>query len=228
MLYAYYKSGNDDLRLAESELQHSINKGYDLYYTLLLLVTEVTRYAELRQDAATHRKQRNVSNLVQHNRFIGNRFAQQLSENEQFQEYLSENKLSWTDFQNVVKNLFERIEESSYYEAYIEEEESYQHDKDLWIKVFKKEILGNELLEEALEELSIYWLDDLEIVLSFVVKTIRSFDESKGSMQNLLPKYKDDSDYSFVIRLFQNAILNSEEYRTLISRSEERRVGKEC
>lgn len=57
-----------------------------------------------------------------------------------------------------------------------------------------------------MEEQNIYWNDDLEIVESFVLKTIKQFDQTTGAEQPLLPMYKDSADEEFVKSLFRKSI----------------------
>ena len=42
------------------------------------------------------------------------------------------------------------------------------------------------MIEEYLEDKSIYWNDDIEIVETFALKTIKKFEEKKGSKQSLI------------------------------------------
>jgi transcription antitermination protein NusB len=86
----------------------------------------------------------------------------------------------------------------------------------LWRKIFKRCILSNEELLTSLEEQSIYWNDDLEIVVSFILKTIKKFDSEDGRTKPLLPMFKDDEDRMFASKLFRSAILNGAEYKALI------------
>ena len=52
VLYAFFRGDNHDKVIAEKELCHSIQKAYDLYFYLLQLIVELTRYSEQRIDAA--------------------------------------------------------------------------------------------------------------------------------------------------------------------------------
>ena len=81
------------------------------------------------------------------------------------------------------------------------------------------ELLDNEELDALLEEQSLYWNDDKFVVDTFVIKTIKRFEEEKGALQQLLPEYKDVADMDFARRLFRTTIANAEEYRTLMSGS---------
>ena len=68
-----------------------------------------------------------------------------------------------------------------------------------------------------LEEQSLYWNDDKSIVDTFVVKTIKRFEESAGAEQELLPEYKDVEDMSYARNLLHAAIKNADEYRKLMA-----------
>ena len=72
-------------------------------------------------------------------------------------------------------------------------------------------------MDQVLEEKSLYWNDDKEIVDTFVLKTIKRFEEQNGANQELLPEFKDEEDKDFARRLFRRAILNADYYRHLIS-----------
>ena len=97
------------------------------------------------------------------------------------------------------------------------DDDSYEADRELWRKLYKTYIFNNDSLDQVLEDQSLYWNDDKEIVDTFVLKTIKRFDEKKGANQELLPEFKDDEDQEFARRLFRRTILNSDYYRHLIS-----------
>jgi N utilization substance protein B len=96
---------------------------------------------------------------------------------------------------------------------------SYEEDQELWRKLYKTFIFENEELDALLEEQSLYWNDDKSIVDTFVLKTIKRFEEENGAQQKLLPEYKDVADMDFARKLFKNTISNAEEYRALMSGS---------
>ena len=55
IVYAYYQNGGKNLETAEKELFFSMSKAYDLYNYLLLLMVEVTKYANKRIMAAKNK-----------------------------------------------------------------------------------------------------------------------------------------------------------------------------
>ena len=96
------------------------------------------------------------------------------------------------------------------------EDFGYAADRELIRKLYKTFVDGNEDFDSLLEEHSLYWNDDKEIVDSFVLKTIKRFNEETTPEQPLLPKYASEDDHEFARRLFRATIDRGEEIRTLL------------
>ena len=97
------------------------------------------------------------------------------------------------------------------------DEDSYQADRELWRKIYRTLIEDNADLDALLEEQSLYWNDDKEIVDSFVLKTIKRFDEKNKANQELLPEYDSEEDKDFARKLFRATIINGNEYQHYMS-----------
>jgi N utilization substance protein B len=152
-------------------------------------------------------------------RFIDNTFVDQLRKNKQFVSYLNERKLSWVNHPEIIKELYEEIIACDFYQEYMETEcVDYQSDKDVWRKIFKRIILQNESLDNSIEDQSIFWTDDVEIVVSFILKTIKRFDKESGSDQELLPMFKDEEDAEFARKLLRGVLLNGNTYKEVIDK----------
>ncbi len=218
IVYAYYQNGGKNLETAEKELFFSLSKAYDLYNYLLLLIVAVTRYATKRIDMGKAKLRPTKEELMPNMKFVVNRFAAQLEVNKQLEEFVKNQKKTWDNDEDFVKSLYNRIVESDVYKEYMAAEtSSYAEDRELWRKIYKTMIFNNEALDALLEEQSLYWNDDKEIVDTFVLKTIKRFDESNGSRQELLPEFKDEEDRDYARRLFRRTILNADYYRHLMS-----------
>lgn len=191
----------------------SLSKAYHLYNTLLLLVVAVTKMARKRYDVAAARADREGQERPS-DRFAFNKFATQLEENTMLRTFVEEQRNVWDDKVEFVKNLFLRIEESEMYQEFMaSDDDSYDAHRELWRKIYKYFVEDNEDLNALLEEESLYWNDDKEIVDSFVLKTIKRFDEKNGKNQELLPEYTDVEDREYARRLFRAAIMNSDQYQ---------------
>ena len=218
IVYAYYQNGGKNLDTAEKELFFSLSKAYDMYNHLLLLMVEITKQAERKQSAAKNKLLPTEEELHPNTKFVDNRFIAQLEVNKQLLEFSETQKKTWENESEFVKRLCEVIMNSDIYKEYMEcETSSYEEDRELWRKIYKRIIFNNYELDQVLEDQSLYWNDDKEIVDTFVLKTIKRFEEENGADQPLLPEFKDDEDQDFARRLFRRSILNAEYYRHLIS-----------
>lgn len=217
VLYAFYHSDNRDKAIAENELRHSLQKAYDLYFYLLALMVELTRFAEQKIDAARNKYLPTDKEKNPQMRFVENLFVKQLSENEQLNEYLKKRKLSWVNYQDALKRMYQEITESDFFADYMSvDEHSYDADKSLWKKIFKMEMSDGSPLLATLEDENAYWLSDVDIIGSFVFKTIKMFKQENGSAQELLPMYKDPADLAFALKLFHTTIDRNEEFGKMI------------
>ena len=218
LVYAYYQNGGKNLDTAEKELFFSLSKAYDLYNYLLLLMVEVTKQANKRLNAAKNKLVPTKEELFPNTKFVENRFIAQLEVNKQLLEFSNNQKKTWENEADFVKTLCDKILESDIYKEYMASEtSSYEEDRELWRKLYKNIIFNNIELDQVLEDQSLYWNDDKEIVDTFVLKTIKRFDEKNGAKQELLPEFKDEEDQDFARRLFRRTILNADYYRHLIS-----------
>ncbi|MBO4985294.1 MAG: transcription antitermination factor NusB [Bacteroides sp.] len=218
IVYAYYQNGSKNLDAAEKELFFSLSKAYDLYNYLLMLMVALTNYAQKRIDAAKAKLAPTVEELYPNMKFVENKFISQLGMNKQLLDFVSVQKRSWSNDEDFVKSLYEKIIVSDIYKEYMaSDDNSYEADREVWRKLYKTFIFNNEDLDAFLEDQSLYWNDDKDVVDTFVLKTIKRFEEKNGANQELLPEFKDEDDQEFARRLFRRAILNCDYYRHLIS-----------
>lgn len=217
-LYSYYKGGGQSPFAAQKELAFSLEKTYDLYFHLLQLSVEVTRYAANRIETRRNKLRPTDEDLRPNMRFVENAFIRQLADNEQLAGRLAERKLSWMNYPDLMKSLYEQIEATDFFLEYMQADGTdYEADKEVWRKIYRRVFLDSEELEEAVEEQSIYWADDLEVLVSFIVKTIKRFDAEAGAQQALLPMFKDEEDRRYGERLLECALKNEKEYLDLIN-----------
>ncbi|MCR5680221.1 MAG: transcription antitermination factor NusB [Prevotella sp.] len=219
LTYAYYQNGNKNIDAAEKELAFSLSKAYDLYNHLLALIVAVTK-EEQRRLELRQAKVRREGGEMPSQKFVLNRFALQLADNKQLNEFVSSQKRTWADDQEFVGRLCEEIELSEIYKEYMESpEDDYAADRELWRRLYRALIQDNADLEALLEEQSLYWNDDKDVVDTFVLKTIKRFEEKNGPRQELLAEYDTDDEVDYARKLFRATIMNGEEYQRYMSES---------
>ncbi len=221
LIYAFYQNGNKNIDAAEKELLFSLSKAYDLYNYLLALMVAIKDYAQRRIEVGKNKRIQTEEDKNPNTRFVDNMFIAQLETNKQLNEFITNQKRNWIDDDEAfVKEIYDQIIESNLYKLYmVEENPTYETDREFWRKLYKTFIYNNDSLDQLLEEQSLYWNDDKEIVDTFVMKTIKRFDLKNGTDQELLPEYKDEEDLEFARRLFRSSIMNADEYRHLINES---------
>lgn len=217
LTYAYYQNGHHNMDTAEKELLFSLSKAYDLYNYLLGLIVAITQEERRRVDIATRRAEREGTEAPSQ-RFAFNKFATQLEENKQLNLFMEDKKMSWENDVEAVRKLCDQIERSPLYQEYMmSDAEDYETDRELWRRIYRTLIQGNEDLDAILEEKSLYWNDDKEIVDTFVLKTIKRFDPANKADQELLPEYDDTEDREYALKLFRSTILNADTYQRYMS-----------
>lgn len=219
LVYAFYQNDGKTLDVAEKELKFSLSKAYELYKYLLSMLVDLKAYGERRAESSAARAERlgtKIGGLSPDRQFADNKFLVQLADNKALGEY-REKKQEWPEEPAFVKKLYTTMIESELYQNYLTKEDfSYEADRELIRKLYKTYVCNNEDFDSLLEEHSLYWNDDKEIVDSFVMKTIKRFKEDSTAEQELLPDYAAVEDKNFAGTLFVETLKRDQEVRQLI------------
>ncbi len=217
-LYAFFQSKKDEQVIAEKELIHSVNKTYDLYLSMLLLLVDIRHFAELKLEEAKSKRLPSEEDLNPNTRFIDNRVLDLLAVNKQLQKNAQDRGISWTNHQDFIKKLFLELKETEEYIEYMNlPNVGFEEDRQVTLKLFKRHIANFDLLHHHIEESSIYWSDDLDHVASMVIKTVKLFQLDSDEYLDILPKFKDPMDEpDFMHVLFNRAIRRNEELDSVV------------
>lgn len=217
ILFAFYRGENDSLAKAEKELIHSIKRGYDLYHYLFVLLLDLQTFAQRRIEIARLKLMPTSEDLNPNTRFIDNPLFSLIHSNESIKEYTTYNKLSWVQYPELIKKLFQKISASEYYQKYMEMPEvDFATHRQLLVSILTKELLDFDDFTQSLEEQSIYWNDDLDFMIGMVVKTLKKFEENQPDSTPVFPMYKNDEDEDFPKRLMRKVVLNHVENTSII------------
>ncbi|MBN1416553.1 MAG: transcription antitermination factor NusB [Bacteroidales bacterium] len=217
MLYAYFQNEDGEINKAEKNLFFSIQKSYDLYHYLLILIVEIADYASARIEIALQKKIPSFEDLNPNTKFIENKVIGMLRTNSQLTDYLTKTPLTWAQTPDLIKKLHNKIRMAKFFKDYMENPvRSFEEDKKIIIDIYNKELATFEGLYQVLEEQSIFWNDEVEFVISMIIKTIKGFVENENEKNQLLPLFKNKEDQDFVKNLFRKSILYREEYRAIV------------
>lgn len=206
---------------AERELKASLDKAYELYYSIFVLMIELTRQQAMRIDSAKSKHLATHEELNPNTRMIDNRFIAALEQNEDLRNFIAANPVTWDDDSSLIKSLLDRITRSDIYHDYMTADgNDFEADCEFWRNILKNIVFTSDDFADALETKSIYWNDDLPVMGTFVLKTIKqmaSHDADPDSFR-FLPHYKDLEDEQFGPDLFRLSADNRELYRGYIDR----------
>ncbi|MFZ6052435.1 transcription antitermination factor NusB [Halocola ammonii] len=214
-LYAYYQSVDKDMKKTENEMFHGIEKMYHMYLYLLLLIVEMQGAAIEKIEAGKNKRLPSEEDLHPNTRFVTNAPLRVLANSKTLKKAAESEKINWSENPDLIKKEFRTLIETDEYKEYMESSErGFHHDRIYLIRFFKKHLVNFEMLQDWFEEKSIFWNDDLDLVASMVIKTIKSIDEKSDDLE-LLPLWKED-EKEFVTKLFRNSIVHGEEYSKMI------------
>jgi transcription antitermination protein NusB len=217
-LYSYMQVKDNNITKGEKDLFFSIDKIYELYLSLLLIFTEIKEIAEQKIEDGKKKKLPTSEELAPNKKFINNELLNLLSKNIALNKGAEKIKFSWFEERSMLKKLLKEIIEQEEYVAYMTSEiQNFDSDKEFIIKIFKKTIANFEPLHNYLEEKSIFWNDDLDLMSSMAIKTLKSFTESSDEFSPLLDLFKDPEDeVNFVKTLYRKTIVQSDDHMQLI------------
>lgn len=215
VLFAFESSHSESIDSAEKELLLSCEKCRDLYYFLLNVCSPLVRVAEDKIEALKGKFNPTEEEANPNYKFVENRFVKLLEADADFQKFCKKKALGWEDYDVLVKKIYASIVASDYYKEYMSSDEnSLAKDCELFRHIFEEEFEDNEMLEKILEEMSIYWIDDLCYCLNVILKAIDDTAKSGKLFRPQLFFSYDDED--FAVRLLRASILNYEDYTKLI------------
>jgi len=219
-LYAYFQSNEDDYRRTEKELLTSVEKMYDLYVYLLMTFGELKHVALLRSEDAKNKLRPTENDINPNLKFIDNKVIEILENCAELRSASEQRKTNWVGDVNreMFRKMFIAIKDSETYFSFMNNEvRGFEEDKAFVLALFKEEIANSSILYNFFEEKNIGWIDDIDLMCSMVIKTIKSFSE-EGPNQ-LLDLYKDPVDEKqFIVTLLRKSILNDEENSKLIEK----------
>ena len=131
--------------------------------------------------------------------------------------------MSWDSGMPAVMDTYKRLTESDFYRAYMEADScTYEDDKRIWRQIYQNLLANDENLGDALDEMEVTldkanWSVDVDIVLSYIIKTIKRFKAESTPDEPLLEMFDSEDELQFATTLLEKAIAGHEQYEQLIN-----------
>ena len=188
----------------------------------MALIVDITDEQSYRLETAKSKYLPTSADLNPDTRLVDNRLARFLAGEPGLQAYLKDHPAGWAEDTGLLGTLLDLILGSEVYQRYMEAPATdWAADCEFWRDVMRHVVLPSDALAEALESKSVYWNDDLNIIGTFLLKTLRRLAQSPdGAVQDgtFLPQFKDEEDAAFGAQLFDFAVKGREQYRTDIDK----------
>lgn len=212
--FTNFFASRDNLADALKTLSQSLGMARELYLSLLALPVALVRLEELRLDENRHKYITTHEDLNPNLRFVENQLVASIASNPVVADWMEKNPGVWgPQEESVVASLLKAIHESAVYQDYMDfPATDYLTDCEFWRNIFKHVIFCNETFLEHLEDKSVFWNDDLEIIGTFLLKTLKRFEDGRGD-DSVLAMYKDEEDARFGAELFTAVIRNKDKYK---------------
>lgn len=224
-LFAQY-SGSDHTALsARKALLNKFSSTYSLYMMMLSFADELTTYAE--EQISENKKRAAVlhQSYTANRNFVNNRIAQQVFNNRRLRNYLDTENLRWDTGMSAIEATYKLLITTPFYQEFMAlEAPTYEDEKALWRKIYGSLLLESETLNSALEEMEVAldqegWTTDMDMVITYVIKTLKRFKEDDTDELPLLDMFGSEEELEFGKNLLQWSIELTEENKALIAKA---------
>jgi N utilization substance protein B len=216
-IYALSQSQSDQVDKELKFINMSIANMHDLHILTLDLFVKLSELAQKQLELSQKKYLATSAEKNPNKKFLQNAIIQHLVHNENLKTAIYNRKLDdWELNDEYIRVIFDEMLASDVYEDYMDSEEtSYDKDREFLAKLFSEVIAPNEKLYEYFEDQKLTWLDDLPVVNTLILKSIKQ--SKHGKERIFLPElYKDDEDREFVKDLFTKTVLNDDMLTTEI------------
>lgn len=218
-LYASHQSGNADIPKMERELLAGVEKVNELFLWYASLFHELVHYANIEIERGKKKRLPQYEDLNPNLRFVNNRVFDAIINSEELNARIRQKKISWVGEQELIKKIFSELKSMPLYQDYMTRSDfSFDIEKAFAEKICTRFFPFSEPLQFFLEEKNILWVDDHEVVLLALQKTIKKIKE-QATLPFVLPSlYKDEEDdRKFMLELFRRTMLPADSFEPMIA-----------
>jgi len=216
-VYALLQSNSDDLTKEEKYLSFSINKTFDLYVLQLLLLVEIRNMSLEHIEISKKKHLATIADKDPNMKFIQNPVINIIEESPEIIAYVERKKINnWEENREYVSVLWKQLKNSELFKNYLSSKETtFKEDKTFVLRLFEEIIAPNEKLYEYYDELNLGWVDDLPLINTLILKSIKQLQPNTYISLKEFDIREDDKE--FLIDLFRKTILHHTEYNDEIN-----------
>ena len=209
VVYAYDKSSEKDLELQIKYFLKSNQNFYKLYITCFSLFRELLVLSK-NLHLKNKKKYLNNEDDVSLDRFCENLILNQIFESEYLNQKINEFKIDyWSNHSELISSIWKDIIESEISLKYLRNpSNSFEIDQSFLVNIYRKSIAPNKKLYEFFEDNEISWINDLPLVNSLVLSSIKNMKKTSKKFPFMKDIYKNKEDANFGVQLIRKVIEN--------------------
>jgi N utilization substance protein B len=206
----YHQALKKDYDNLSRSLVRETEKIFDNYLRLLLLLVELGAQAKREHQDHLNRKFTQVPIAEYTFKLAKNPILAKLAAHNALKDEALRRNIVWDS--ELVREWYKLMLKEEFYKQYRSLSEVSDEDElNIILSITKKFILANDVVLAYFEENDIGWTDNMPVVKSMVIKTIKRIAEAPASeqipLQELSPNWQDDKEY--MIELFAKGVQES-------------------
>ena len=218
-VYAFDKSLDKNIDFQISYFLKSNKNFFKLYITCFSLIKELHVFAK---ELHLKNKKKYISkdSDLSLDKFCNNLVLERISNNEYLLNKTRELSVDyWETRSELISSIWNDIIESDISIKYLKDEKNnFDLDKLYLTNLFRKVIASNKKLYDFFEDTEISWINDLPLVNSLVLSSIKNSKKSSISLSLMTDIYKNEEDAEFGVKLLKSVINNKEILQEHISK----------
>ena len=209
VVYAYDKSSEKDLELQIKYFLKSNQNFYKLYITCFSLFRELLVLSK-NLHLKNKKKYLNNEDDVSLDRFCENLILNQIFESEYLNQKINDFKIDyWSNHSELISSIWKDVIESEISSKYLRNSSnSFEIDQSFLVNIYRKSIAPNKKLYEFFEDNEISWINDLPLVNSLVLSSIKNMKKTSKKFPFMKDIYKNKEDANFGVQLIRKVIEN--------------------
>lgn len=209
VVYAYDKSSEKDLELQIKYFLKSNQNFYKLYITCFSLFRELLVLSK-NLHLKNKKKYLNNEDDVSLDRFCENLILNQIFESEYLNQKINDFEIDyWSNHSELISSIWKDVIESEISSKYLRNSSnSFEIDQSFLVNIYRKSIAPNKKLYEFFEDNEISWINDLPLVNSLVLSSIKNMKKTSKKFPFMKDIYKNKEDANFGVQLIRKVIEN--------------------
>ena len=186
-LYAFSQSEHSDTSIAEKEYLKSVDESYRLYLLNMLYLLKVADYSKVDFEIKSKKHVPSEADKKLTLRLYENPVLVCLRENKSFFEIVKKEKLIPLIDNDMVRKLYKKFAQLEYYSTYLDMDTVPLKEHQYCLVNLYKNMLGEELFIDHLEDISPTSEDDQSLVFGALKRSIRSLNDEPTFFTAQLP-----------------------------------------